>query len=174
MFQQVDVSNLDLSDDEELRDQMDMHTIIISCVNEEPLFTAEQVRLHAQKLNIHTNLIRFRTKLHLVSLTALWSRTCTRLFYNVCVDQVIEEIEEIMQQSPDGEEHENPSQFDLSAMPRDLHKLTHSTSSSSCEERKSSMCFLLTIAFPMLCPFLCLFFVSLYLFQFKSLYWHWH
>nr|XP_055042906.1 fasciculation and elongation protein zeta-2 isoform X1 [Misgurnus anguillicaudatus] len=88
--QRVEVSNIDLSDDEELRDQMDMHTIIISCVNEEPLFTAEQV---------------------------------------------IEEIEEIMQQSPDGEEHENPSPFDLSVMPHDLHKLTQSTSSSSCEER---------------------------------------
>ncbi|XP_056620676.1 fasciculation and elongation protein zeta-2 isoform X2 [Triplophysa dalaica] len=71
--QQVEVSNLELSDDEELRDQMDMHNIIISCVNEEPLFTAEQV---------------------------------------------IEEIEEIMQQSPDAEEHTNPSQFDLSAMTR--------------------------------------------------------
>uniref|UniRef100_A0A8C2F7F9 Uncharacterized protein n=1 Tax=Cyprinus carpio TaxID=7962 RepID=A0A8C2F7F9_CYPCA len=38
-----EVNDLDVSDDEELRDQMDMHTIIISCVNEEPLFTAEQV-----------------------------------------------------------------------------------------------------------------------------------
>lgn len=36
--------NLDLSDDEELRDQLDMHSIIVSCINEEPLFTAEQVK----------------------------------------------------------------------------------------------------------------------------------
>ncbi|KAL6488824.1 hypothetical protein MHYP_G00025650 [Metynnis hypsauchen] len=35
--------NLDVSDDEELREQMDMHSIIVSCINEEPLFTAEQV-----------------------------------------------------------------------------------------------------------------------------------
>ncbi|XP_032811630.2 fasciculation and elongation protein zeta-2-like isoform X2 [Petromyzon marinus] len=36
--------NLDLSDDEELRDQLDMHSIIVSCMQpEEPLFTAEQV-----------------------------------------------------------------------------------------------------------------------------------
>ncbi|XP_028835847.1 fasciculation and elongation protein zeta-2 isoform X2 [Denticeps clupeoides] len=35
--------NLDLSDDEELREQMDMHSIIVSCINEEPLLTAEQV-----------------------------------------------------------------------------------------------------------------------------------
>uniref|UniRef100_A0A672ZKT0 Uncharacterized protein n=1 Tax=Sphaeramia orbicularis TaxID=375764 RepID=A0A672ZKT0_9TELE len=32
-----------LSDDEELREQLDMHSIIISCLTEEPLFTAEQV-----------------------------------------------------------------------------------------------------------------------------------
>lgn len=35
--------NLDLSDDEELREQLDMHSIIVSCINDEPLFTAEQV-----------------------------------------------------------------------------------------------------------------------------------
>ncbi|XP_051510453.1 fasciculation and elongation protein zeta-2-like isoform X2 [Myxocyprinus asiaticus] len=97
--EQVEVSNLDLSDDDddddELRDQMDLHTIIISCVNEEPLFTAEQV---------------------------------------------IEEIEEIMQQSPDCEEHESPSQFDLSMMSHDLNTLKHSTSSSSYEERLHGLC----------------------------------
>ncbi len=36
--------NLDLSDDEDLREQMDLHSIIVSCVSEEPLLTAEQVR----------------------------------------------------------------------------------------------------------------------------------
>ncbi|KAL7887199.1 hypothetical protein AOLI_G00049200 [Acnodon oligacanthus] len=35
--------NLDISDDEEVREEMDMHSIIVSCINEEPLFTAEQV-----------------------------------------------------------------------------------------------------------------------------------
>ncbi|XP_026140521.1 fasciculation and elongation protein zeta-2 isoform X1 [Carassius auratus] len=35
--------NLDLSDDEELREQMDTHSIIVSCISEEPLLTAEQV-----------------------------------------------------------------------------------------------------------------------------------
>ncbi|XP_065102482.2 fasciculation and elongation protein zeta-2 isoform X2 [Paramisgurnus dabryanus] len=35
--------NLDLSDDEDLREQMDLHSIIVSCINEEPLLTAEQV-----------------------------------------------------------------------------------------------------------------------------------
>ncbi|XP_056619278.1 fasciculation and elongation protein zeta-2 isoform X2 [Triplophysa dalaica] len=35
--------NLDLSDDEDLREQMDMHSIVVSCINEEPLLTAEQV-----------------------------------------------------------------------------------------------------------------------------------
>uniref|UniRef100_A0A8C1KIM8 Si:ch211-57i17.1 n=1 Tax=Cyprinus carpio TaxID=7962 RepID=A0A8C1KIM8_CYPCA len=94
-FQRVEVNNLDVSDDEELRDQMDMHTIIISCVNEEPLFTAEQV---------------------------------------------IEEIEEIMQQSPDDKDHESPSQFDLSMMSHELHTLTHSTSNSSYEERLRGLC----------------------------------
>ncbi|XP_031693175.1 fasciculation and elongation protein zeta-2 isoform X1 [Oncorhynchus kisutch] len=40
----LDNMPLDLSDDdEELREQMDMHSIIVSCVNDEPLFTVEQV-----------------------------------------------------------------------------------------------------------------------------------
>lgn len=39
----VQTSILDLSDDEDLREQMDMHSIIVSCINEEPLLTAEQV-----------------------------------------------------------------------------------------------------------------------------------
>lgn len=55
----------DTSDEEELREQLDMHSIIVSCVNEEPLFTA---------------------------------------------DQVIEEIEEMMQESPDPEDDETPTQ----------------------------------------------------------------
>ncbi|XP_026146392.1 fasciculation and elongation protein zeta-2-like isoform X1 [Carassius auratus] len=93
--ERVEVNDLDVSDDEELRDQMDMHTIIIACVNEEPLFTAEQV---------------------------------------------IEEIEEIMQQSPDDEDHESPSHFDLSLMSQELHTLTHSASSSSYEERLRGLC----------------------------------
>lgn len=37
--------NLDISDDEELREQMDMHSIIVSCINDEPFLTAEQVLL---------------------------------------------------------------------------------------------------------------------------------
>lgn len=43
--QKTDNQSLDLSDDEdeELREQLDMHSIIVSCINEEPLFTAEQV-----------------------------------------------------------------------------------------------------------------------------------
>ncbi len=52
-FQKVEVNNLDVSDDEELRDQMDMHTIIISCVSQEPLFTAEQVQyIHSRPLRL--------------------------------------------------------------------------------------------------------------------------
>ncbi|XP_007259933.1 fasciculation and elongation protein zeta-2 isoform X1 [Astyanax mexicanus] len=86
----VDNMNLDLSDDEELREQMDLHSIIVSCVNEEPLFTAEQV---------------------------------------------IEEIEEMMQESPDPEAEESPSQSDLSMLSHELHTLSHSTSTSSYEER---------------------------------------
>ncbi|XP_023829643.1 fasciculation and elongation protein zeta-2 isoform X2 [Salvelinus sp. IW2-2015] len=39
----LDNMPLDLSDDEELREQMDMHSIIVSCINDEPLFTVEQV-----------------------------------------------------------------------------------------------------------------------------------
>lgn len=43
MGQKLDNQSLDLSDDEELREQMDMHSIIVSTINDEPLFTAEQV-----------------------------------------------------------------------------------------------------------------------------------
>ncbi|XP_031432036.1 fasciculation and elongation protein zeta-2 isoform X2 [Clupea harengus] len=83
----VDNVNLDLSDDEELREQMDMHSIIVSCINEEPFFTAEQV---------------------------------------------IEEIEEMMQESPDLDAEQNPSQSDLSLLSLELHR---SSTSHSYEER---------------------------------------
>ncbi|CAK6967552.1 fasciculation and elongation protein zeta-2 [Scomber scombrus] len=67
----------ELSDDEELREQLDMHSIIVSCLAEEPLFTAEQV---------------------------------------------IEEIEEMMQDSPDMDSQQNPSQSDLSMLSLDVQR----------------------------------------------------
>ncbi|XP_061610131.1 fasciculation and elongation protein zeta-2 isoform X2 [Phyllopteryx taeniolatus] len=87
---QLDNQSLDLSDDEELREQMDMHSIIVSCINDEPLVTAEQV---------------------------------------------IEEIEEMMQESPDPEDDESPSHSDLSMLSQDLHGLKRSGSDTSYEER---------------------------------------
>ncbi|XP_048117652.1 fasciculation and elongation protein zeta-2 isoform X1 [Alosa alosa] len=83
----VDNVNLDLSDDEELREQMDMHSIIVSCIHDEPLFTAEQV---------------------------------------------IEEIEEMMQDSLDLDAEQHPSQSDLSLLSLELHR---SSTSHSYEER---------------------------------------
>ncbi|XP_026225694.1 fasciculation and elongation protein zeta-2 isoform X2 [Anabas testudineus] len=77
----------ELSDDEELREQLDMHSIIVSCLAEEPLFTAEQV---------------------------------------------IEEIEEMMQDSPDAEAQHNPSQSDLSMLSLDVQR---SSSSPGYEDR---------------------------------------
>nr|XP_046254405.1 fasciculation and elongation protein zeta-2 isoform X2 [Scatophagus argus] len=74
---------VELSDDEELREQLDMHSIIVSCLAEEPLFTAEQV---------------------------------------------IEEIEEMMQDSPDTEAEHNPSQSDLSMLSLDIQRATSSPS----------------------------------------------
>ncbi|KAJ3607280.1 hypothetical protein NHX12_026791 [Muraenolepis orangiensis] len=84
--------NLRPHEDEELREQMDMHSIIVSCVNDEPLFTAEQV---------------------------------------------IEEIEEMMQESPDPEEDGSSGtyQSDLSTLSHDLHTLKHSQSNSSYKDR---------------------------------------
>ncbi|XP_028436630.1 fasciculation and elongation protein zeta-2 isoform X2 [Perca flavescens] len=76
----------ELSDDEELREQLDMHSIIVSCLAEEPLFTAEQV---------------------------------------------IEEIEEMMQDSPDMEAGHNPSQSDLSMLSLDVQRSTRSPSYES-------------------------------------------
>ncbi|KAF1387692.1 hypothetical protein PFLUV_G00082600 [Perca fluviatilis] len=81
----------ELSDDEELREQLDMHSIIVSCLAEEPLFTAEQV---------------------------------------------IEEIEEMMQDSPDMEAGHNPSQSDLSMLSLDVQ---WSTRSPSYESRVRSL-----------------------------------
>ncbi|XP_029929270.1 fasciculation and elongation protein zeta-2 isoform X2 [Myripristis murdjan] len=81
----------ELSDDEELREQLDMHSIIVSCLNDEPLFTAEQV---------------------------------------------IEEIEEMMQDSPDMEAEQNPSQSDLSMLSLDVQR---SSSSPSFEDRVRAM-----------------------------------
>ncbi|KAG7331842.1 hypothetical protein KOW79_005811 [Hemibagrus wyckioides] len=89
-----DCVNLDLSDDEELREQMDLHSIIVSCVTEEPLFTAEQV---------------------------------------------ISEIEEMMQESPDADVDQCVSPPDLSILTQELHTLTHSSSTSSYEERLRGM-----------------------------------
>ncbi|XP_069787037.1 fasciculation and elongation protein zeta-2 isoform X4 [Narcine bancroftii] len=86
-----DNHNLDLSDDEELRDQLDMHSIIVSCINDEPLFTAEQV---------------------------------------------IEEIEEMMQESPDPEEDDTPTQSDrLSILSQEIQTLKRSNTTNSYEER---------------------------------------
>uniref|UniRef100_A0A8D0C1V8 Fasciculation and elongation protein zeta 2 n=1 Tax=Salvator merianae TaxID=96440 RepID=A0A8D0C1V8_SALMN len=83
--------NLDLSDDEELREQLDMHSIIVSCLNEEPLFTAEQV---------------------------------------------IEEIEEMMQESPDPDDDETPTQSDrLSLLSQEIQTLKRSTADHNYEER---------------------------------------
>ncbi|XP_060757017.1 fasciculation and elongation protein zeta-2-like [Neoarius graeffei] len=92
--QTVDSVNLDLSDDEELREQMDLHSIIVSCINEEPLFTAEQVIL---------------------------------------------EIEEMMQESPDAEPEQCVSPPDLSILSQELHTLSHSSSTSSYEEHLHGM-----------------------------------
>uniref|UniRef100_A0A8C2ZEL1 Fasciculation and elongation protein zeta 2b n=1 Tax=Cyclopterus lumpus TaxID=8103 RepID=A0A8C2ZEL1_CYCLU len=87
---EMDNQSLDLSDDEELREQMDMHSIIVSSISDEPLYTAEQV---------------------------------------------IEEIEEMMQESPDPEDDKSPSQSDLSMLSQDLHALKRSGSNTSYEDR---------------------------------------
>ncbi|MEQ2286763.1 Fasciculation and elongation protein zeta-2 [Ameca splendens] len=77
----------ELSDEDELREQLDMHSIILPCLDQEPLVTAEQV---------------------------------------------IEEIEEMMQDSPDAER--NPSQSDLSMLSVDIQR-----SSPGFEDRLRSM-----------------------------------
>ncbi|KAJ0060937.1 hypothetical protein NL108_001810 [Boleophthalmus pectinirostris] len=88
--EKLDNQSLDLSDDEDLREQMDMHSIIVSSISDEPLFTAEQV---------------------------------------------IEEIEEMMQESPDPEDDESPSHSDLSMLSQDIHGLRRSGSNTSYEDR---------------------------------------
>ncbi|XP_008430511.1 fasciculation and elongation protein zeta-2 isoform X2 [Poecilia reticulata] len=80
---------VELSDEDELREQLDMHSIIVPCVDQEPLVTAEQV---------------------------------------------IEEIEEMMQDSPDAEAERNPSQSDLSMLSVDIRR-----SSPGFEDRLRSL-----------------------------------
>ncbi|XP_077431320.1 fasciculation and elongation protein zeta-2 isoform X2 [Vanacampus margaritifer] len=80
---QTSIIAADASEVEELREQLDMHSIIVSCLGEEPLFTAEQV---------------------------------------------IEEIEEMMQDSPDFEAQHNPSQSDLSVFSLDVQRPRRSPS----------------------------------------------
>ncbi|XP_014914883.1 fasciculation and elongation protein zeta-2-like isoform X1 [Poecilia latipinna] len=79
----------ELSDEDELREQLDMHSIIVPCVDQEPLVTAEQV---------------------------------------------IEEIEEMMQDSPDAEAERNPSQSDLSMLSVNIRR-----SSPGFEDRLRSL-----------------------------------
>lgn len=55
----------------------------------------------------------------------------------LCV-QVIEEIEEMMQDSPDPEDDESPSQSDLSMLSQDLGALRRSGSNTSYEDRECS------------------------------------
>ncbi|XP_060100146.1 fasciculation and elongation protein zeta-2 isoform X2 [Heteronotia binoei] len=82
--------NLDLSDDEELREQLDMHSIIVSCISEEPIFTAEQV---------------------------------------------IEEIEEMMQESPDPDDDKTPTQSDhLPLLSQDIQMLKRSSTNHNYKE----------------------------------------
>lgn len=78
----------EISDDEELREQLNMHSMIITSLTDEPLLTA---------------------------------------------DQVIEEIEEMMQESPDAAH--NPSQSDLSMLSMDIQRIT----SPRCKERIANM-----------------------------------
>ncbi|XP_062323315.1 fasciculation and elongation protein zeta-2 isoform X2 [Osmerus eperlanus] len=85
--QQQESCPLELSDDEDLREQMDMHSIIVSCISNEPLFTAEQV---------------------------------------------MEEIEEIMQESPDMEDESQ-------TLPPELSLLTHPSSSYLLRLRQLSV-----------------------------------
>ncbi|KAM3614786.1 uncharacterized protein V6R79_019001 [Siganus canaliculatus] len=73
----------ELSDDEELREQLDMHSIIVSSLAEEPLYTAEQV---------------------------------------------IEEIEEMMQDSPETEAAQHPAQSDLLMLSLSVQRATSSPS----------------------------------------------
>lgn len=51
---------------------------------------------------------------------------------------MIEEIEEMMQESPDPEDDESPSQSDLSMLSQDLHTLKRSGSNTSYEDRELS------------------------------------
>lgn len=60
---------------------------------------------------------------------------CKNIYAHFVV-KVIEEIEEMMQESPDPEDDESPSQSDLSMLSQDLHALKRSCSNSSYEDRE--------------------------------------
>lgn len=97
---------------------MDMHSIIVSSISDEPLYTAEQVgRVSPRRPSSNPD--------------------CNNGGGISASIQVIEEIEEMMQESPDPEDDESPSQSDLSLLSQDLHAMKRSGSSSSCEDRES-------------------------------------
>ncbi|KAI4889579.1 hypothetical protein NFI96_029857, partial [Prochilodus magdalenae] len=133
LFQKLDNLNLDLSDDEELREQMDLHSIIVSCVNEEPLFTAEQVKTCLSVMAVFVDLCINSGK---TCDSGRWDTREVEGAAGAGILEVIEEIEEMMQESPDPEAEESPSQSDLSMLSHELHSLSHSTSTSSYEERQ--------------------------------------
>ncbi|KAF5913083.1 hypothetical protein HPG69_009034 [Diceros bicornis minor] len=121
----------DSSDDEELREQLDMHSIIVSCVDDEPLFTADQVLkqkfINGRQREPHAEK-RF-------------------LIENIAAIEVIEEIEEMMQESPDPEDDETPTQSDrLSMLSQEIQTLKRSSTSSYEEKVCQNSAKLLTIS----------------------------
>lgn len=99
------------SDEEELREQLDMHAIVVSCLAEEPLLTAEQVRSTQ------------------AGEAPAERRTWTS---SVFLLQVIEEIEEIMQDSA-GVEADHPPGSGLSAVSAEVRRATSSPSFEKSE-----------------------------------------
>lgn len=96
-----------------------MHSIIVPCVEEEPLVTAEQVQVDG------------------VGVTGSAGRLVTRRCFSV---QVIEEIEEMMQDSPDADAQHRPSRSDLSTLSLDVQLSSPGFEDSECsKEKKSSL-----------------------------------
>ncbi len=76
---------------------------------------------------------------------------------------MIEEIEEMMQESPDPEDDESPSQSDLSMLSQDLHALKRSGSNTSYEDRECTNGATLQEDSENIPPSLLLYFLTLYL-----------
>lgn len=104
LFQTSHSSDLDISDDEELQQAFDLHSLIISSLNQEPMFTAEQIISELEGM-LDVNIIYYfqpcRVNFFILNGTALYKLnfvyfTWLHFMMSKCRSAVINNIEIIL------------------------------------------------------------------------------